>query len=276
MIVQGLERILPPWLRQERLGPMEQLREIRLRKGCPVQLVTVSGEVWLERRAEGQDLDFTVNAACQYSPWTAETAAKGYLTAQGGHRIGICGTAVLQNGNVTGLRSISSLCIRVAKELRGIAGGFPLNGENVLILGPPGSGKTTLLRDIVRRLSEEQAGAVTVVDEREELFPAEAGFQKGRRTDVLLGCPKPEGIDMALRTMGPSVIALDEITAEEDCAALLRAAGCGVQLAATAHAGNVQDWNRRTVYRQLRESGLFRWAAVMQKDLSWRMERLVP
>ena len=276
MIVQGLERILPPWLRQERLGPMEQLREIRMRKGCPVQLVTVKGETWLEHRAEGQDLDFTVNAACHYSPWTAETAAKGYLTAPGGHRIGICGTAVVQNGRLTGLRSLSSLCIRVAKELKGIAAGFPLEEENIRILGPPGSGKTTLRREVVRRLSEEQTGAVAVVDEREELFPAEAGFQRGRRTDVLLGCPKPEGIDMALRTMGPAVLVLDEITAEADCAALLRAAGCGVRLAVTAHAGSVQDWNSRTVYRQLRESGLFRRAAVMQKDLSWRMERLVP
>ena len=276
MIVQGLERLLPPWLRQERLGPMDRLREIRMRKDCPVQLVTESGEVWLEHRAEGQDLDFTVNAACRYSPWTAETAAKGYLTAPGGHRIGVCGTAVLQNGRLTGLRSISSACIRVAKEVRGIAAGLPLEEENLLILGPPGSGKTTLLREAVRRLSEEQTGAVAVVDEREELFPPEAGFQRGRRTDVLLGCPKPLGIDMALRTMGPSLIALDEITAEEDCAALLRASGCGVRLAATAHAGSVQDWNSRTVYRQLRDSGLFRWAAVLRKDLSWRMERLVP
>ena len=142
--------------------------------------------------------------------------------------------------------------------------------EALLILGPPGSGKTTLLRDLIRLCARNSM--VSVVDERRELFPE--GFSWGENTDVLCGVDKPRGIDMVLRSMGPQVIAMDEVTSERDCEALIRAAWCAVRLLATAHADSVADLNRRSVYRPLVKAGLFSKAAVLDRERSWHLEEV--
>ena len=266
--------ILPPWLRQQ-TEDRDNLQEIRLRKGLPPELIRSEGSQVLLRKITEQDLDFCVNMASRYSPWTAESLAEGYLTAPGGHRIGLCGQAVVRNGTVTAIKNISSLCIRVARDVPGIGKQAALLDGNILVIGAPGAGKTTLLRDIVRTISDRGPGSVAVVDQREELFPESGGvrcFPGGIRTDVLSGCPKPEGIDLVLRCMGPAVIALDEITAEADCSALIRAGWCGVRLLATAHAGSVKDLQSRQIYRKLWESRLFDHVLVMHPDKSWHRE----
>lgn len=255
----------------------DSLQELRLRLGQPPELVRANGSAWIQRKAEPEDLSYCVNAASRYSPWNAETAAQGYLTAPGGHRIGICGDAVMQNGCMSGIRGISSLCIRVARDFPGIAEKAVKLAGSILILGRPGSGKTTLLRDLIRQRSEASQGSVAVVDERGELFPQAQGtscFPTGRRTDILIGCRKARGIEMVLRAMGPSCIAVDEITAQEDCQALLQAGWCGVTLLATAHAGGKRDLFGRPVYRPLVESRLFETLLIMQPDKSWRIERM--
>ena len=113
---------------------------------------------------------------------------------------------------------------------------------------------------------------VSVVDERRELFPE--GFSRGDNTDVLSGVDKPRGIDMVLRSMGPQVIAMDEVTSKADCEALLRAAWCGVRLIATAHADSVRDLRQRTVYRPLAETNIFTHAAVLDARRSWHLEEV--
>ncbi len=253
--------ILPQRMRAEK---MEDVLEVRLRLGRPPRLVTRSG--WRDGSAavEERDISFVINAASRYSPWTAASQGAGYLTAPGGHRIGICG-----EGAGDGLREVTSLCIRVARDICGIAGGLPLS-ESLLILGPPGSGKTTLLRDLIRRVSRSRM--VSVVDERRELFPA--GFSRGENTDVLAGVDKARGFDMVLRSMGPEVIAMDEVTSPSDCEALVRAAWCGVDLLATAHAASVRDLRERTIYRPLVEAGLFSKAAVLDRERCWHMEEV--
>ena len=142
---------------------------------------------------------------------------------------------------------------------------------NLLILGAPGSGKTTLLRDYIRQRSRRSA--VCVVDERRELFPE--GFSRGENTDILSGVDKPRGIDMVLRSMGPQMIAMDEVTSKADCEALLRAAWCGVRLLATAHADSVEDLRTRSVYRPLAETGLFSKAVVLDRSRNWRVEEVM-
>ena len=164
---------------------------------------------------------------------------------------------------------MTSLCIRLARDVSGIAQGLP-TGESLLILGPPGSGKTTLLRDLIRICARDTQ--ISVVDERRELFPG--GFARGENTDVLSGVDKPRGIDMVLRSMGPEVIAMDEVTSERDCEALIRAAWCGVRLLATAHADSVADLNRRSVYRPLVRAGLFAKAAVLDNCRRWHLEEV--
>ena len=249
------------------------IQELRLRLGQPIEMVLNGQSAWLSRKAKAEDISFVVNSASRYSPWSATTAAQGYITAAGGHRVGICGVCVMQNGVMTGVSKATSICIRIAKDYPGIGNGCNLPGS-VLILGPPGSGKTTLLRDIIRRRSDASCGGVAVVDERGELFPVGADFYKGSRTDVLTGCDKVHGIETVLRTMGPSTIAVDEITAKADCDALMHAAWCGVDLIATAHAANTQDLLQRPIYRPLAESALFQTVLVLSRDKAWRQERM--
>ena len=188
----------------------------------------------------------------------------------------MCGEVIVHNREMTGLRHITSLCIRVARDYPGIGAKAPKSG-NLLILGPPGSGKTTLLRDIIRIRAEAGAGSVAVVDERGELFPTYAGnmcFFPGKGTDVMSGCRKTTGMVMLLRTMGPATIAVDEITSREDCGAILEAIGCGVDIIATAHAGSVRDFLNRPVYAPLVEHRIFRNILLTRPDKSWREERL--
>ena len=262
--------ILPARLRQEvdELGRYT-LRELRLRQGAPPELVLPGGSRWLEGNCTRQEIGFCIQAACRYSPWAAESVREGFLTAPGGHRLGLCGLALYRGGQRTGLREITSVCIRVARDFPGIAEKVPQNGS-VLILGAPGWGKTTLLRDLIRQRSKNVP--VAVVDQRGELFPE--GFDTGMRTDILRGCRKREGLEQVLRTMGPGCIALDEITAEEDCEALIRAAGCGVTLLATAHAASMADFRSRPLYRMMGESNIFDHILLLSEDKSFWEERM--
>lgn len=262
---------LPVWMRREvdMLGK-NTLQELRLRVNAPPELVLSGAVRYLDRQASREDLNTCVNTATRYSPWAGSTAAMGYVTAPGGHRIGLCGEAVCRDGIVTGIREVSSLCIRVARDFPGIGKAAAALDGSILILGAPGWGKTTLLRDLAREIAGKDT--VTVVDERGEIFPT--GFTKGRRMDVLTGAPKSCGIEMALRTMGPAWIAVDEITAQEDCHALARAQGCGVRLLATAHAGSLEEFRLRPVYKSLLERHIFTNLLILRPDKSYRTERI--
>ena len=263
--------ILPPRLRREvdSLGK-ESAQELRLRINAPPELVLGGKEIWLRENVTEDDLNYIINTASRYSPWAAATMAQGYLTAPGGHRIGLCGEAICRNGCFEGIRQVRSLCIRIARDFPGIGKDAAALKGSILILGAPGWGKTTLLRDLVRQLAQEET--VSVVDERGELFPE--GVIRGKRMDVLTGCPKSAGIDMTLRTMGPSCIALDEITAEGDCQALVQAANCGVRLVATAHAASERDFRSRNVYRVLLENRIFDGLVLLHRDKSYQVERM--
>lgn len=267
---EALLEILPQQMRSEvdRLG-RQSMQELRLRQGAPPELVLKEGSRLLPMRCSREDIAFCIQAASRYSPWSAESVRQGFLTAPGGHRIGLCGLTLYRNGQATGLRDITSLCIRVARDFPGIARALPDRGS-VLIIGAPGWGKTTLLRDLIRCRSERET--VAVVDERGELFPE--GFDTGRRTDILRGCRKSQGIDQMLRTMGPQCIAVDEITAEEDCLGLIRASGCGVGLLATAHAGSLEEYRSRPVYAKLAEKKIFDWIIQMYPDRHFTAERM--
>ena len=267
--------VLPPHMRTEvdRLAK-DGLQELRMRIGRPTELVRREGPIWLKDRVTEADMRFVINTSSQYSPWAAETIRCGYITAPGGHRIGICGDVICHNGIISGIRKPTSICLRVARDFPGVAANVRHVSGNILIVGPPGSGKTTLLRDWIRQVSGMTAAGIAVVDERGELFPECTDFDPGPRTDVLFGCDKPSGIEMVLRTMGPGCIAVDEVTSQKDCAALVQASWCGVRLLATAHASSIADLKGRKTYSELINTGVFDSVCVMQKDKSWNMERL--
>ena len=275
--------LLPERLRRTALGvdPGRRGRaeELRLRIGRPLALTLPEGEAALPGPAvESGDLTWVVDKATAFSRYAAgETLAQGFVTAEGGLRIGLCGAALAEGGENRGLRDITSAAIRLPRACLGVA--EPLLPQllaeghvySTLILSPPGGGKTTLLRDLVRLLSRggPLAGPlrVALVDERGELAAVCRGrpqLEVGPSTDVLDGCPKAAAVPMLLRAMNPQVIALDEIALPEDAAAVLSAAGCGAAILATAHAASAADLRRRPALGHLLESGVFRRAVVIE------------
>lgn len=266
-----LVSILPPEIgKQLDSKAREAAQELRLRENAPPELNYGGRQTTLSGKVSKSDLEYVINMASRYSPWCTETMAQGYLTAPGGHRIGICGDAIYHQEHTSGFRSIRSLCIRIARDFPGIADKAAQAEGSILIIGAPGWGKTTLLRDLSRQIAGKHT--VCTVDARGELFPQ--GLEQGSRMDVLTGLPKPIGIGMVLRTMGPEYIAVDEITAEADCEAMIHAANCGVRLIATAHAAGIQDLKMRTVYRSLLDRHVFQTLLVLAADKSYRMERM--
>lgn len=268
--------LLPNWMRKDvDLHGRNKLEELRLRQGQPPELKNSDGSVWLSRQICQQDLSYCINIASEYSPWSAATMKHGYITASGGHRIGVCGEYIVSDSQIQGLRHIYALCIRVAREISVSVDQITAH-ESLLIIGAPGCGKTTLLRNIIRKLSNSGTH-ITVIDEREEIFPRTGNtiaFSAGLCTDVMSGCPKLFGIQTAIRCMSPHMIAVDEITSKEDCQAMIQAGWCGVNLLATAHAATVDDLLQRPVYKPILESGLFQNVIVLKQDKSWEFKKV--
>ncbi len=263
--------VLPQWLRDpvDKQG-RNTLQELRLRLGKPPEPVGTGQYGTWSRRITREDLSFVINMASRYSPWAAASLQQGFVTVQGGHRIGLCGE-VRWTGEGIRIQKLSSICLRLARDFPGIGEKASHIPGNLLLIGPPGSGKTTLLRDLIRQKSD--AGCfVCVVDERGELFPP--GFDTGAHTDVLTGCPKPQGIEMLLKVMGPQCIAVDEITSQGDCQALSETAACGVEVLATAHASGIRDLQQRPLYRHLLSSRIFNTVLILDRDKSWHAERI--
>lgn len=222
-----------------------------------------------------EDLDQTFQIICKYSIHSfMDDIKKGFITLRGGHRVGIVGKAIVENGKVENIKHISSLNIRISKEVKNcsdkvmdhiIKNSAKIN--NTIIISPPQCGKTTLLRDIVRNLSNGtekynfKGVNVALIDERNEIAGSYLGIPQmdvGIRTDIIETCPKDVGIMMVLRSMSPNVIVTDEIGTEKDIKALYTALNGGVGLITTVHGDSIEDIRNRKEINNLLDEELFK------------------
>ena len=225
--------------------PISDICEIRLRTAQPIVLETTRGRFPLDRKVTSEEIADCVKSFCHYSLHSYERELReGYITLRGGHRAGFCGSAVLHENRIDTIKNISSINIRIAREITGTAEPleqtvFSQNFKGLLIAGKPMSGKTTVLRDICRIIGNKHK--LAVIDTRSEIAASYNGVPQndvGVYTDVLNGYPRSEGIEIAVRTLSPEYIACDEITGQQEFDNLLL--NSGVKLVFTAHCGDIK------------------------------------
>ena len=254
-------------LLQENPQIANELQEIRLRVDKPIILKLREKDLILQYNILQTEILQIVERLCENSIYAYKNQiCEGFITIKGGHRVGLTGSCVIENGKITNIKYISSLNIRIAREvkncstriLREIIDIENKTIYNSIIVAPPGRGKTTILRDIIRRLSDGieeinfRGKTCGVVDERGEIAAMYKGAPQndvGIRTDIIENVSKNKGIHMLIRTMAPEIIACDEIGSKEDVEAIHYALYSGVKGIFTMHGKNVEDIkNNKQIY----------------------------
>ena len=266
---------------------IENMQEIRLRIGQPVLIILGNKEYGITKTGlckidksyivQDKDMEAAIRIISGFSIYALEDELKqGYITIEGGHRVGIVGRAVIENGHIKTLRNISAMNIRIAHQVIGCSKEvlpYMISKERVyhtLIVSPPKCGKTTLLRDIVRSLSNGFSGygpyTVGVVDERSEIAACYLGVPQndiGPRTDVLDGCPKVEGMRILLRSMSPDILVVDEIGKREDILAIEEVLGAGISVVSTVHGNGIDDCLKKPLLSEMIREKLFERIIVL-------------
>lgn len=292
--LEELVKIFPPGLRQileDQSLEFERLQEIRLRAGQPMLLLYGGQELFVKGpweqafRVTRRQIQETLELVGRHSLYAYEEELRqGFLTIEGGHRIGVAGRAVLEEDRVRSMKHISFLNVRVSHEVKGCGDQvmpflYREDGQvcHTLILSPPGCGKTTLLRDLIRQISngipprDKEAGhegyTVGVVDERSEIAGSYLGVPShdlGIRTDVLDCCPKIQGMMLLIRSMAPRVVAVDEIGSPEEIHAIETILHCGCRFLATVHAGSLEELKRKPLLEKLVQEQVFERYIILE------------
>ena len=232
------------------INNLEEITEIRLRVGKCIFVYLGLEEKRLEYVVKVEDLiNILKNVSANSIYSVQQDINNGFLSIDGGHRIGVVGEGVLDNGVLKNIKHFSSMNIRVAKQHIGISDKIMpeiFDGQtikNTLIISPPLCGKTTLLRDIIRNISNNGKNTL-VIDERGELAAVKNGKYKldlGERTDVISFVPKCVSVELGIRSMAPEVICMDEIANLKDLAAIEKISKSGVKFVATMHGETLKD-----------------------------------
>ncbi len=287
------------------INELNNLEEIRLRAGKPLMVFYkkndwfVTGNGRLTRSlseaylVEQREIIKTLELMSENSIYAYQDEIKsGYITLRGGHRIGLSGKVVLQEGKIRNIKDFNGLNIRIAKEVRGCAKNIikyiiknSSDIYNTLIVGPPQCGKTTILRDLSRMLSSGEQEydfngmKVGIVDERSEIAACCKGVPQndvGYRTDVMDGCPKVLGMEMLLRSMSPGIIITDEIGTHGDKDAVLKVLNSGIKIIATAHGYNITELKMREELLSLIKSAAFeRYIVLSSRNGPGTLEEVV-
>lgn len=244
---------------ENNLSIINTVQEIRIRVGNPIILKFKNYDIVLKYVVTSDEILEIMERLCENSIYAYKNQiCQGFLTIKGGHRVGITGTAVIENGKVINIKYISSLNIRIAREVLNCSNNIIkqiLDIENhtiynTLIVSPPGKGKTTVLRDVVRQISNGiesynfRGMTVGLIDERGEIAATYKGISQndvGIRTDIIGNIDKQLGMEILIRTMSPQVIACDEIGTKEDVEAINRCIISGVKGIFTMHGNNLED-----------------------------------
>lgn len=266
--------VLPQNIKSElcKIQNSDKLQEIRMRVDRPLIFQVGEKEVVSRYNTNAEDIKILMQKISNYSIYAFQEQLKqGYITLKGGHRIGICGSFVIENNTIKTIKDVGSINIRISKQVLNCSKHvipYILHNNNILntiIISPPRCGKTTIIRDIARELSS-RGKKVCVVDERSEIGGCYCGvpqMELGIRTDVLDNCPKSEGINMAIRTMSPQVIVCDEIGTYRDSESILMALNSGVSIIATIHGYGIDDYFNRAVFKELVENNVFSLGVVL-------------
>lgn len=275
--------ILPESIRRilEGIKNLEKMQEVRIKVNKPLQVYLGKDEIVTEYIITEEDIKIILQRMSNYSIYAFEEEIKnGYITIKGGHRVGICGSCVIDNNRVRTIKNIASLNIRICREVIGCADKimpYIVDDEKVLntiVISPPKCGKTTLIRDIGRNLSNGfKTGCIKVlgekvciIDERSEIAGCSNGIPQmnvGIRTDVLDSCLKSMGIMMAIRSMSPDVIICDEIGTHKDMESILAAMNSGVNLITTIHGFGIEDLYKRSVFKEILDNDVFNRAIIL-------------
>jgi stage III sporulation protein AA len=266
---------------EERLNK-DQIYEIRIKSHKPILIYSKHGESVINYTPSKDELKSILQKISNYSLYAyEEDIRQGFITIKGGHRIGIAGECVMEKGEVKTIRNISSLNIRICREIIGCSDKIInfITSENriynTIIISPPKCGKTTILRDIARNISNgipalgTKGRKVVVVDERSEIGACHLGIPQsdlGIRTDVLDNCLKREGLIMAIRSLSPEVLICDEIGTKGDIDALMMAFNSGVNIVTTIHGFSVEDLYRRKVFGDLLKNEILERAIILSNN----------
>ena len=264
---------------------LEILEEIRVRNNLPLICKIGQTDKILNYKTITEDINYIFQKICENSIYTYQNQiANGYITIKGGNRVGIVGTAVLHEDKVTNFNYISGLNFRISRQVIGCSNSVMpsiINQSqntiyNTLIVSMPGMGKTTLLRDIIRNISNGFEGLinglnVTVIDERGEISATYKGIMQndlGIRTDVINDIPKHIGMRLAIRSMAPKVIAVDEIGSKQDSEAIKYGMCCGVKGIFTAHGANIEEIKKNPELKDLIDNKLIEKVLVINNSAS--------
>lgn len=251
---------IPAWVNKN------EITELRLRAGRKAMITVGNRCIPCSETISKEEIEQCFQELCQHSVHSfAREISEGYITLPAGHRVGFCGTAIIDRDKIETLKDISSINIRIAREVVGCAEElyhslFSQGVRSLLLAGKPLSGKTTVLRDLARILGADHR--VAVIDSRNEIAAVHKGTPSlsiGDNTDVLTGYPKHEGILTAIRTLSPEIIICDEIG--DDADAVKQCIHCGVKLVASAHADSIKELYQRPDTAELLP--MFECAAVL-------------